>query len=142
MNEPNLSIPYLIYADQFYDAFYKVGDLYPSISWPRYFLLSHAIELALKAYLIKVGAAPEELKYEFGHKLDQLVDEAVDKGLPLTTPTQEAIKDLNEIRSRFWHRYPKEDGSIEARVVEQFIPAAHQLITVVRGEIGGVQTST
>src|SRR6476646_8231916 len=49
---PFTAFEYYAYADQFYDAFYKLGadHLHPSISWPRYFLLCHTIELALKAY--------------------------------------------------------------------------------------------
>jgi hypothetical protein len=51
------------------------------------------------------GATPEQLKYDFGHKLDELVDEAVKKGLPLTTTTQEEIKLLNKAHTEFRHRY-------------------------------------
>ena len=89
MVEPNpfTTFEYYAYADQFYDAFNKLGaeHLHPSVSWPRYFLLCHSIELALKAYLAKLGATTEHLKFEFGHKLDELVTEAVEKGLSLTT---------------------------------------------------------
>jgi hypothetical protein len=71
-------IQYLDLADQFYKR-------PPPFSWPRYFLLCHSIELALKAYLAKLGATLEQLKWDFGHKLDRLVDEAAKKGLPVTT---------------------------------------------------------
>jgi hypothetical protein len=131
-------LEYLAYADQFYWSFYKLPDLLPSISWPRYFLLCHAIELALKAYLAKVGATSEQLKYEFGHKLGKLLDEAVDMGPRLTTETQERIKLLNEAHSKFWHRYPRGDGKFEVYVIEQFIPAAHELINEVCKEVQGV----
>jgi hypothetical protein len=74
----------------------------------------------LKAYLAKLGATPEHLKYEFGHKLDELVTEAVEKSLDLTTKTQEEIKLLNEAHSKFWHRYPigrRQDRSLRNRAI-------------------------
>jgi HEPN domain-containing protein len=139
--EPNpfTAFEYLAYADQFYDAFYKLGadHLHPSISWPRYFLLCHAIELALKAYLAKLGATPEHLKYEFGHKLDELLTEAVEKGLHLTPETQQRIMALAEAHRKFWHRYPRDDGKIEVFTIEQFIPAAHELLNAVSMEVHG-----
>ena len=42
---PFTAFEYLAYADQFYCAFYKAPTFHPSISWPRYFLLCHSIEL-------------------------------------------------------------------------------------------------
>src|SRR4029077_1808487 len=94
MTEPDPLRPldYLDYAEQFHSAFHELKPQSPPLSWPRYFLLCHSIELALKAYLAMYDATPEQLKYDFGHKLDELVDEAVKKGLPLTTTTQEEIK--------------------------------------------------
>jgi hypothetical protein len=122
-------------------AFNKLGadHLHPSISWPRYFLLCHSIELALKAYLAKLGATPEQLKFELGHKLAELVDEAVGKGLRLTPETQDRIKALAKAHSNFWHRYPWEwENSDGIYVIEQFIRAAHELINEVCKEVHGV----
>jgi hypothetical protein len=96
MTDPSMEFDYLDYAEQFHNAFHELQERPPSLSWPRYFLLCHSIEFALKAYLAKLGATPEQLKYEFGHKLDELVNEAVENGLHLTTTTQEEIKALNE----------------------------------------------
>jgi hypothetical protein len=74
---PFTAFEHLAYADQFYQTFYKAPTFHPSISWPRYFLLCHSIELALKAYLAKLGATPQHLKqWERGNKLDKLVAEA------------------------------------------------------------------
>jgi hypothetical protein len=90
----------------------------------------------LKAYLALYGATPEELKKDFGHKLDELVDEAVTKGLPLTTTTQEEIKHLNEAHTEFRHRYPAEDAK-PVYIIEQFIPAARELLTTVSNAVRG-----
>ena len=101
---PFTAFEYYAYADQFYDAFYKVGadHLHPSTSWPRYFLLCHAIELALKAYLAKLGATPQVLRqFDRGHNLNRLVADAVEKGLHLTPETQQRINLTNTAQS--WH---------------------------------------
>jgi hypothetical protein len=102
---PLSAVEHLNYADQFYEAFCQLPERQPPRSWPRYFLLCHSIELALKAHLARRGATPEQLrKFELRHNLDQLMDEAVEKGLPLPRPTQELIKALSEAHSKFWHR--------------------------------------
>ena len=140
MTDPNrFAFDYFAYADQFYCAFNKAPTFHPSISWPRYFLLCHSIELALKAYLAKYGATPQYLReFDLRHNLDRLVTEAVEKGLHLTPETQEGIRALAEAHAKFWHRYPRDDGMIDVFVIEQFIPAAHELINAVSVEVRGV----
>ena len=136
-----LPFEYLDYAEQFFEAFKQLPEERPEgpPSWPRYFLLCHSIELALKAYLARRGATPEQLrKFELRHNLDQLMDEAVEKGLPLPTPTQELIKALSEAHSKFWHRYPTDDElANKVYVIEQFIPAARELLSTVNNAIRG-----
>jgi hypothetical protein len=137
-NEPDelpfLPFDYLDFAEQFHAAFHELPERPAPLSWPRYFLLCHSIELALKAYLALVGTTPEQLKKDFGHKLNQLVDEAVEKGLPLTTTTQEEIKHLNVAHTEFRHRYP---GVGPVYIIEQFIPAAKELLDAVSTAIRG-----
>jgi hypothetical protein len=98
MTEPNpfTAFDYLEYAIQFHNAFHELKQQQPPLYWPRYFLLCHAIELALKAFLAKLGATPDQLKYDFGHKLDELVIDAVEKGLPLTTKPKTGSRLLKE----------------------------------------------
>jgi hypothetical protein len=141
MTEPNpfTAFEYLAYADQFHHTFHKAPTLHPSISWPRYFLLCHSIELALKAYLAKLGATPKQLRQlDRRHNLNKLVTEAVEKGLHQTPETQKGIKALTEAHAKFWHRYPRDDGKVEVFVIEQFIPAAHELLNAVSVEVRGV----
>jgi hypothetical protein len=134
---PFTAFEYLAYAEQFYQTFHKAPTFHP-ISWPRYFLLCHSIELALKAYLAKLGATPQMLKqFDRRHALDRLVTEAVEKGLHLTPETQKGIRALAEAHAKFWHRYPRDDGKIEVFVIEQFIPAAHELLNTVSKEDRG-----
>jgi hypothetical protein len=136
---PFTAFDYLAYANQFYSSFHKLPDLRPSISWPRYLLLCHSIELALKAYLAKLGATPKHLrKLERRHNFNKLLDEVLEQGLHLTSETQKHIRALAEAHSEYWHRYPRDDGKIKVYVIEQFIPAAHELINQVCKEVYGV----
>jgi hypothetical protein len=57
---PFLPFEYLNFAEQFHNAFHELAERHPTASWPRYFLLCHSIELALKAHLLLRGASPEE----------------------------------------------------------------------------------
>src|SRR5262249_29350948 len=66
MSEELLPYDYLHRAGLFYRAFCDLpepGD--PLWDWPRYFMLCHAIELALKAYLAYRGATYRQLKDDF-----------------------------------------------------------------------------
>jgi hypothetical protein len=59
-----LPFEYLDYAEQFFEAFKQLPEERPEgrPSWPRYFLLCHSIELALKAYLALGGTTPGQLR--------------------------------------------------------------------------------
>ena len=48
-------LDFLELAEEFYQAFHDLPARLPP-SWPRYFMLCHAIELAPKAYLAQHGA--------------------------------------------------------------------------------------
>ena len=140
MTDPYTFLPseYLGYAEQFHDAFHELAERHPNASWPRYFLLCHSIELALKAFLLHRGATLDELKDRgLRHKLDKLVTEAVAKGLPLKQETQNGIRALTDAHSEFWHRYPKAEGLREFFTIEQFAPAAYELLNAVSIQVGG-----
>ena len=71
------SLGLLSYGIEFYDSFKLINDQEPKITKltpVKYFLLSHAIELALKAILRKNGKTIDEIK-NFGHDIDQLAIE-------------------------------------------------------------------
>jgi hypothetical protein len=133
-----LSYDLLGRAVQFQRAFGELKEPnYPPHDWPRYFVLCHAIELALKAYLAHEGATYEQLKDDFGHKLTELLTEATQKGLSLTTPTHEAIIALNEAHTKFWHRYPTiEGGPWKFPTIGQFEGAMNELIRKVDKHLG------
>jgi hypothetical protein len=80
------ALDYLERAEDFMEAFRALPSGNPP-SWPRYFLLCHAIELALKAFLILRGVSSGTLKSPtFRHNLKQLLAEAVNYGLRQAAP--------------------------------------------------------
>jgi hypothetical protein len=106
-------------AVEFEKAYHAVPEP-PPFSWPRYFLLCHSIELALKAWLMLHGVSEAELqKFEVRHNLKNLLELAERRGLKLTPDTQEAIKLLAEAHAKHWARYPKEEAHT-VFAIEQF----------------------
>jgi hypothetical protein len=99
--------------------------------WPRYFLLSHSIELSLKAFLAIHGKTAEQLQKEFGHKLNKLLEEATKRGFVITPSARKDIARLEKAHNKHWARYPKEDsGPIVP--IEEFEKTALELLKQVR----------
>lgn len=126
-------------AEEFYTAFKDLPERAPP-SWPRYFLLCHAVELALKAYLAMHGKTMGNLKNEFGHNIERLLDEAVRAGLPLGPLARGEIPRLNEAHVKFWPRYPREKSK-PIFVIEQFDAYTRELLCAVRKCIHGGPSS-
>jgi hypothetical protein len=93
----------------------------------------------LKAYLALRGTTLGELRMiERRHNLARLVKEAVEKGLALSTQTQEDITVLGEAHSNFWHRYPRDDGSFgRVYLIDQFVSATRELLNAASDQIRG-----
>jgi hypothetical protein len=85
------------YAKDFLRAGVSLEHQSKSFSPVQYYLFAHAIELALKAFLLARSMTVQELRArEYGHKLDELLTESVGRGLldhVALTPEQR-----NEIR--------------------------------------------
>lgn len=136
------SMDHLRLAEDFYQAFRDLPPRTPPQSWPRYFLLCHAVELALKAYLTYRGKTPKELKDpKIRHSLKQLLSEATNAGLSLSASAQGHIALLNEAHEEFWHRYPREDGK-PIYTIDQFEPVARELLDSVAAAVWCVAAST
>jgi HEPN domain-containing protein len=118
-------------SEDFYQAFHDLPRRHPPQSWPRYFMLCHAVELALKAYLFYRGKTPKELKApKIRHSLKELLTEATNAGLLLSTSAQNDILLMDEAHEEFWHRYPKEDSK-PVYTIEQFDSPARELLDAV-----------
>lgn len=124
-------------AEDFFQAFRDLPRRLPPQTWPRYLMLCHAVELALKAYLFHYGAKPRDLRAKgVRHNLTELLTRAAGKGLSLSTSLQDDIKLLNEAHENFWHRYPKEDSK-PVYTIEQFEAPARALLDVVSAAVFG-----
>lgn len=73
----------LRYAQEYFNAYKIINDKEPDkikLYQVKFYLLCHAVELALKAYLKHKGYALKVLKSQkFGHDLKKLIDELMDK---------------------------------------------------------------
>jgi hypothetical protein len=73
---------------------------------PTYFLLSHALELTLKAYLAAHGVGAKELK-DIGHNIKNAYKKAVSLGLQVDIENVETLVDLmSDFHMNFVFRYP------------------------------------
>jgi hypothetical protein len=132
-------LQFLEMAEDFYQAFRDLPKKARSglpISWPRYFMLCHAVELALKAFLLASGVPIKDLENnkKFGHKIVDLMDEARKRGLQIGPLERSELVQLHEAHARYWPRYPrKEGGPIFA--IEPFQPYVVKLLEAVRAAI-------
>lgn len=94
MTSPTLHLEFFFRAGQFRRAYEQLLPDREPPDWPKYLLAFHAVELALKAYLIQCGVSEEDLKDEFRHDLKKLLNEAVNRGLCLPAGSKEMIADL------------------------------------------------
>jgi HEPN domain-containing protein len=81
----------------------------PSSGWDlpdRQILAFHALELALKAFLAKQGLTRETLRNPpYGHDLDRLYSNAVQRGLSSPAGSKELIAAINEYHKTHIIRY-------------------------------------
>jgi hypothetical protein len=89
------------YAIDFYAAALAVDDALGSqpgyeiiAPAPAYYLLGHAFELALKAYLLEVGKSLVHVKQALRHDLDRCLAEAEEAGLSTEVPLSHADRDV------------------------------------------------
>jgi hypothetical protein len=123
-------------SEEFYQAYMDLPPGSPP-AWPRYFMLCQSIELALKAYLAFHGASEGELmKQNMRHNLENLLTEAVGKGLLIGPLARGEIEQLNEAHSKHWPRYPKNDGK-PVFTIDQFEPYVIELIRHVARSLRG-----
>jgi hypothetical protein len=88
------------------EAFWTYHNASPTK--PRFFLLCHAIRLALRAYIASRRSLPEEeLKKTFGRDLAKLLDEAGRLGLTIIPSTESEIERSTVARIEYFARYPK-----------------------------------
>jgi hypothetical protein len=128
-------------GEDFFQAYRDLPLRLPPQSWPRYLMLCHAVELALKAYLLHHGAKPSELKAKaVRHSINELLTRATNIGLLLSPAVQSDIRLLHEAHEKYWHRYPMEEAK-PVYVIEQFEPPARQLLDAVTAAVYNIPKS-
>ena len=140
MTNAVLHLQHLELAEEFYKAFRDLPPKGPSgipISWPRYFMLCHATELALKAFLLAHGWTEQQMKGRpFGHNISNLLAEAIKLGLNIGPLALSEIDRLSQAHEEFWHRYPKQTGD-PVFVIDDFEKYIVELLTAVALAIRG-----
>lgn len=84
-------------------------------NWPRYFLLSHAVELAIRSVLIfaKTGPLGRSVGQEPSkHDLSALYEYACKQGLTSNPEVLATLPYLSEIHDNYVARYPKSPGQV------------------------------
>jgi hypothetical protein len=99
-------------------------------NWPRYFLLAHAAELAIRAVLVsaKAGALGRALGQEpSNHDLSALYEYACKHGLKSNPQVLSELSYLSEIHKHHVARYPKSPGQVW--LASEFDEAVDNLLT-------------
>src|SRR5262249_6415808 len=120
---PIAQFQYLELAEEFFQAFLVLPPKGPSgipVNWPRYFALCHAIELALKAFLLAHGRSNRQLMdIVFRHNISNLMAEAIRLGLNISKTARADIDLLTQAHQKYWPRYPdKRTGPVY--IIDQF----------------------
>jgi hypothetical protein len=102
---------YLHRGMQFRDAAMPLASyVNGGTNWPRVALLTHAIELALKAFVlhaVESGSHAAPAKPPANHDLESWYQIAVDFGLPSDAGLAERIAALNGLHEPHFARYPQ-----------------------------------
>jgi hypothetical protein len=107
------SIEYLARAEMFRKAAYRLVDMTDArVNWPKYFLLGHAVELALKAvtksFEERTGRKPVN-PMPTNHDLLGYYNAAVEAGMrQLPFHIEGILQDLAALHEDHIARYPKE----------------------------------
>ena len=88
-----------------------------AIYWPQYLLMGHAVEMALKAFLLSRTVSLADLRSK-SHRLGKLRKMATKRGLSLDAATVRSIdKHLGPMHSNHLARYPDYRGGMSKGVV-------------------------
>jgi hypothetical protein len=107
------------------------------VNWPRYFVLCHATELALRAFLLAHGKSDRQIRDRvLRHNISNLTAEAIRLGLKISPAARSDIDLLSEAHKEFWPRYPKQTGG-PVYIIDQFEKPVVELLTAVKRALRG-----
>jgi len=122
---------FLARARQFKSVALPLHDMDgPEPNWPKWFMVMHAIELALKAFNIsrEDSAVPAPAVPEpSNHDLVGLYDYAVMYGLPRDSLVTKELPHLSDLHQSAYARYPKDEAKSVA-LIAQFDDMVDRLI--------------
>jgi hypothetical protein len=102
---------------------------------PRYFLFCHAIELALKSYILAAGGDQKELK-TIRHDLQKAYDRARALGYKPTDPSvPDIVETLDPYHKDYTFRYKDKTGL-------QILPNADELADAVKSMLNQIEPIT
>ncbi len=111
-----------------------IRDRSADINAPIYFLMSHALELILKAYLVARGGFGDHEPRDLGHDIERAYAQAASIGLRLEDERSATlIRLLSDFHKSLVFRYPvitRDDGSL---VVRGTLVRASDVLAVVGG---------
>ena len=98
-------------------------------NWPRYFLLAHAAELAIRSVLVRAKTAGERAagREPGNHDLATLYTYACKVGLKSNPKVLDELQYLSEIHKNHVARYPKSPGQVW--VASEFDDAVDALLS-------------
>jgi hypothetical protein len=110
----------------------------PEPNWPKYFLVTHSIELAIRAFLafekgLKRPRPP--VKEPDDHDLMALYELAVVRGLKRNDLVMKDLPHLSELHKSHYARYPAYEAKPVA-LISQFDDMVDQLFSDVSAAIG------
>lgn len=144
------SVPNGILANQFWHdasayvqaAEILIGSETPRIQQPIYFMLSHSLELALKAYLLAKGE-PESGFRVLGHDLARAHARAAELGLKVQGENTVAlIERLSEFHDTHFFRYPLLTKDERRLVLRGHLIRAADILAIVKSVCAQVQGPT
>lgn len=74
--------------------------------WVAHFILCHALELSLKAFLLCNNISISEVRTNYGHDIQKLLSECENKNIALDASDRENIRILDDIHKRHVIKYP------------------------------------
>ena len=123
---------YLTRARQYRAQANKLADMEGNQpNWPKHFLMTHAMELAIDAYLI-FEAGLSDGKEPSGHDLLRNYNKAVQRGLKSSALVLEKLPHLSGLHKKHYARYPK----IEAKPFPVFISDYDDMVVQLFADVG------
>jgi hypothetical protein len=113
-------------------------------NWPKHFLITHAIELAITAYLVfrrgitgpRSGSkrqAPQD------HNLMELYEAAVRSGLESNPLVVKELPFLSELHKLHYARYPQVESKLVPAHISEYDNMLDQLFGDIESALGGVR---